>query len=63
MNNETSVPAVAIIVPCINYRVINKIGCITQKVMPAGGGNAYTLHQILEKIKGSSKIWCVLMSI
>ena len=25
MNNETSGPAVASIVPCINYRVINKI--------------------------------------
>ena len=56
-------PAVASIVPCINYRVINKIRCITQTLMPAGGGNAYTWHQILEKIQGSSKIWCVLMSI
>jgi hypothetical protein len=44
MNNETSGPAVANIVPCINYRVIKKIDGLTPKLVPAGGGNAYNLR-------------------
>lgn len=43
-NNETSGPAVASIVPCINKKVIKKIRCNTQKLVPAGGGNAYNFR-------------------
>jgi hypothetical protein len=63
MNNETSGPAVASMVPCVNYRVIKQIRCFSNCCPLAVEMRTNCKYQNPGKTKGSSKIWYVIIEL